>query len=159
MGVVENVHDDGANKPAPPMVYFRMGVYEPSRPGQAPSIRRGCTLAIRSDRADTESFIREVATAIHSVDGNLPLAQVQTMNDIYRRSMARTSFTLILLSIAGTMALALAIVGVYGVLAYAVGKRRREVSIRLALGAQQSEIRELFVRRGIWLRVSVASPE
>jgi predicted permease len=146
IGVVENVHDYGANKPAPPMVYFRTGVHDPTR-----SIRRGLTLAIRSSRAGTESFLRELATAIHSVNPNLPLAQVRTLSDVYRRSMARTSFTLILLGIAGTMALALAIIGVYGVLAYAVGQRRREVSIRVALGAQPNQVKSLFVRRGILL--------
>jgi ABC-type antimicrobial peptide transport system permease subunit len=151
VGVVEDVHDDGADKQAPPMVYFRTGVHNATRPDRPPSIRRGLTLAIRSSRTGTESFLREVATAIHSVNPNLPLAQVRTLNDVYRRSMARTSFTLILLGIAGTMALTLAIIGVYGVLAYAVGQRRREVSIRVALGARPNQVKSLFVRRGILL--------
>jgi ABC-type antimicrobial peptide transport system permease subunit len=88
------------------------------------------------------------------VNESLPLAQVRTLNDVYRRSMARTSLTLILLGIAGTMALALAIIGVYGVLAYAVGNRRREVSIRVALGAQPNQVKSLFVKRGILLACS-----
>ncbi len=151
VGVVENVHDDGVNKQAPAIVYFRSGVYDPDQPGRKPSIRRGLTLAIRSSRAGTQSFLRELATAIHSVSPTLPLAQVRMLNDVYRHSMARTSFTLILLGIAGLMALLLAIIGVYGVLAYAVGKRRREVSIRVALGAQPNQVKNLFVRRGIVL--------
>ena len=151
VGAVEDVHDDGVNRQAPPTVYFRTGVHDPERPDRPPSIRRDLTLAIRSSRADTESFLREVATAIHTVNRSLPLAQVRTLNDVYRRSMARTSFTLILLGIAGTMALALAIIGVYGVLAYAVGNRRREVSIRIALGAQPNQVKGLFVKRGILL--------
>jgi putative ABC transport system permease protein len=151
VGVVEDVHDDGVSKQAPPMVYFRTGVHDPDRPDRPPSIRHGLTLAIRSSRAGSESFLREVATAVHSVNRNLPLAQVRTLNEIYRRSMARTSFTLILLSIAGTVALALAIIGVYGVLAYAVGNRRREVSIRVALGAQPNQVKRLFVQRGVLL--------
>jgi putative ABC transport system permease protein len=151
IGVVEDVHDDGAHKQAPSIVYFRTGVHDPERPDRPPSIRRGLTLTIRSRRAGTESFLREVATAIHSVNPSSPLAQVRTLNDVYRRSMARTSFTLILLGLAGTMALALAVIGVYGVLAYAVGQRRREVSIRIALGAQPDQITTLFVRQGILL--------
>ncbi|HLN02057.1 MAG TPA: FtsX-like permease family protein [Bryobacteraceae bacterium] len=82
---------------------------------------------------------------------SLPLAKVRTLNDVYKRSMARTSFALVLLGIAGTMALALAIVGVYGVLAYAVGQRRREVGIRLALGAEPRALKWLFVRKGLIL--------
>ncbi|HEU0176688.1 MAG TPA: ABC transporter permease [Blastocatellia bacterium] len=149
VGVVEDVHDNGADRPAPPIVYFRTGVYAWS--DRPPSIRRGLTLAVRSSRANTESFLREVATAIHAVNPNLPLAQVRTLDDVYRRSMARTSFTLALLGIAGTMALALAVIGVYGVLAYAVGQRRREVSIRVALGARPNQVTGLFLRRGILL--------
>jgi predicted permease len=151
VGVVEDIHDDGVNKPSPTIVYFRTGVHDGDPRGKPPAIRRGLTLAIRSSRTGTESFLREVAAAIHLVNRDLPLAQVRTLNDTYRRSMARTSFTLILLGIAGAMALALAIIGVYGVLAYAVGNRRREVSIRVALGAQPNQVKRLFVQRGIVL--------
>ncbi len=140
IGVAENVRADGVNLPAPATVYFRAG-------------GRGATFAIRSERAGTESFLREVAAAIHSVNPDLPLAKVRTLNDVYRRSMARTSFTVILLGIAGAMALALAIVGVYGVLAYAVGQRRREVGIRLALGAEPGMLKWLFVRKGLILNL------
>jgi predicted permease len=138
VGVAENVRADGVNLPAPATVYFRAG-------------GRGATFAIRSGRAGTEAFLREVAAAIHAVNPDLPLAKVRTLNDLYRRSMARTSFALVLLGIAGVMALALATVGVYGVLAYAVGQRRREVGIRLALGAEPGMLKWLFVRKGLLL--------
>jgi predicted permease len=138
VGVAENVRADGVNLPAPATVYFRAG-------------GRGVTFAIRSERAGTEAFLREVATAIHAANPSLPLAKVRTLNDVYKRSMARTSFALVLLGIAGAMALILAIVGVYGVLAYAVGQRRREVSIRLALGAEPRMLKWLFVRKGLHL--------
>ncbi len=138
VGVAEDVRAEGVNLPAPSTVYFRAG-------------GRGVTFAIRSERVGTLTFLREVAAAIHAVNPGLPLAKVRTLNDVYRRSMARTSFTLILLGIAGAIALALAIVGVYGVLAYAVGQRRREVSIRLALGAEPRMLKWLFVRKGLTL--------
>jgi predicted permease len=138
VGVAEDVRADGVNQPAPATVYFRAG-------------GRGATFAIRSERAGTEAFVRDVANAIHAVNPNLPLAKVRTLNDVYRGSLARTSFTLVLLGIAGGMALTLAIVGVYGVLAYAAAQRRREVSIRVALGAEPNALKWWFVRKGLLL--------
>jgi ABC-type antimicrobial peptide transport system permease subunit len=73
------------------------------------------------------------------------------MQDVYDKSLARTSFTLVMLGIAGTMALVLGIIGVYGVISYAVSQRRREIGIRLALGAQQGELKRMFVRQGLAL--------
>jgi ABC-type antimicrobial peptide transport system permease subunit len=122
----------------------------PVRTGSA-VVRRSVTFAIRSERAGSEAFKREAAAAIHAVDPDLPLAKVRTLHDVYRRSMARTSFALVLLGIAGSMALTLAIVGVYGVLAYAVGQRRRELGIRIALGAEPRALKWLFVRKGLIL--------
>jgi ABC-type antimicrobial peptide transport system permease subunit len=83
------------------------------------------------------------------VSADLPLAQVGTLDDLYRESMAGTSFSLVMLAIAGTMALLLGVSGLYGVIAYAVSQRRREIGIRLALGAQAREILRLFMRRGL----------
>jgi len=73
------------------------------------------------------------------------------MQDVYDQSLARTSFTLVMLGIAGAMALVLGIIGIYGVMSYAVSQRRREIGIRLALGAQQSELRRMFVVSGLTL--------
>jgi ABC-type antimicrobial peptide transport system permease subunit len=92
-----------------------------------------------------------VAAAVHAVNANVPLADVRTLEDDYGRSMAQTSFTVTLLGIAAAMAFALAVVGVYGVLAYAVARRRHEIGIRLALGAQPAAVRALFLRQGLLL--------
>jgi ABC-type antimicrobial peptide transport system permease subunit len=108
-------------------------------------------VAIRSERAGTEGLRREIEEAVQSVHASLPLAQVRTLGDVYDQSMARTSFTLVMLTIAGTMALLLAVFGLYGVVAYTVTRRRREIGIRLALGARASEIQRLFVRRSLVL--------
>ena len=108
---------------------------------------------IRTERAGTQSLLDEVRAAVWSVNSSLPLAQVVTQDDVYQQSMSPTSFTLVMLAIAGTMALLLGIAGVYGVIAYAVTQRRREIGIRIALGAQAGDIRRLFVRRGLMLGI------
>ncbi|MGH8248108.1 MAG: FtsX-like permease family protein, partial [Gammaproteobacteria bacterium] len=147
IGVVENVHADGLHLAAPTTVYARAGIENWGN--GSTTIRRAVTFAIRSSRAGSQAFVKEIAAAVHSVSPSVPLAQVRTLDDVYRQSIARTSFTLALLSIAAAMALALAIVGVYGILAYAVAERRHEVGIRLALGAEPGAVRALFVRQGL----------
>ena len=73
------------------------------------------------------------------------------MRDVYDQSLAPTSFALVMLAIAGSMALLLGVVGIYGVLSYTVTQRRREIGIRAALGAQPGELRAMFVRHGLVL--------
>jgi ABC-type antimicrobial peptide transport system permease subunit len=74
---------------------------------------------------------------------------VQTLGETYAQSMSRTSFTLVMLAIAGVMALALGLVGIYGVISYAVTEQRRAIGIRLALGAARGSILGRFLAQGI----------
>ncbi len=95
--------------------------------------------------------MKEIQQAVWSVNSDLPLADVHTLDYFYRKSMARTSFTLVMLGVAGAMALLLGIVGIYGVISYSVAQRSREIGIRMALGAQRRALTGMFVRQGLWL--------
>jgi ABC-type antimicrobial peptide transport system permease subunit len=85
------------------------------------------------------------------VNRDLPLDAVATLDEIQARSMARTSFTMIMLGIAAGVALFLGIVGIYGVIAYVATRQTREIGIRMALGAQTHDVRWLFIRHGLLL--------
>ena len=150
VGVVQDVHENGVNQSSPATVYWPSMMRDLYGPGP-PDARRTVYFALRSSRAGTQTFINEMHHAVWSVNSNLPVASISTMQDIYSQSMARTSFTLVMLAIAGTMAFALGILGIYGVISYAVSQRTREIGIRMALGANKSELLWMFVRSALVL--------
>ena len=147
VGVTGNVHDDGMNKDAPTIAYWPllMNHFE----ADDESVRRWVVYAIRSSRAGSESLMKDVRQAVWSVDANLPLSDIRTQEYFYSKSMARTSFTLVMLAVAASIALLLGVIGLYGVIAYSASQRRREIGIRIALGAQRNNITGMFVRQGL----------
>jgi len=147
IGVTQDVREKGVQETAPEIVYWPPLVENVFGTGQARATR-AVTFVIRSDRSGTESFLNEVREAVWSVNSNLPLASVRTMWDVYDKSMARTSFTLVMLGIAATMALSLGIIGIYGVMSYTVSQRQCEIGIRLALGAQRGDVLQMVLRQG-----------
>jgi predicted permease len=149
IGVVGNVYDDGLNEKAPTSVYWPMIMKKFE--GQDKVLRRYIAYIIRNPHAGSESLMKDVRAAVWSVNPNLPLANVHTVQYFYDRSLARTQFTLIMVGVAGSMALLLGVVGLYGVIAYSVSQRKREIGIRMALGAQTKVLTNMFVRHGLIL--------
>jgi predicted permease len=149
VGVVGDVYDNGMQQKPPTFAYWP--VMMDKFWGDEVHINRGGVFVIRTARAGTQGFLTEARQAIWSVNANLPVFLVRTLQDVYDQSMARTSFTLVMLAIAGGMALVLGIVGIYGVIAYAVSQRTREIGIRMALGAEPAGLQRMFVRHGLLL--------
>jgi predicted permease len=149
IGVVGNERDDGLNLPATAIVYWPLLITEW---WNAPvDIQRTMTYVVRSTRVGSPGFLRELQQAVWSVNPHLPLASVRTLDDIHAGSMAQTSFALVMLAIAATVALLLGSVGIYGVVTYVAVERTREIGIRLALGAQIGDVRRMFLRQGLQL--------
>ena len=149
VGVIGNVHWEGIEKDAPSVVYWPtfLSHFESSDS----NLRRSIKFVIRTPRAGSESLMTDLRQAVWSVDANLPLMEIRTQDYYYQKSIARTSFTLVMLGIASAIALMLGIVGLYGVIAYSASQRTREIGIRIALGAQRSTITSMFVRQGLIL--------
>jgi predicted lysophospholipase L1 biosynthesis ABC-type transport system permease subunit len=150
VGVSANVFDDGVHQAAPTTLYV------PAQPvqrlfGLAGFVTRRVNVVVRSRMSGGESLLTPMHQAVWAVSPTLPLSQVRTLDAVYDDSMARTSFALLLLAIAGSMALLLGLFGIYGVISYAVSRRRREIGIRLALGARARDIRWMFLSRGVVL--------
>jgi predicted permease len=143
VGVTGNERDDGLAQPPTAIVYWPIlnERYE----------WRTMAYVVRSSRLGTSGFLRELEQAVWAVNPNLPLARVQTVEEIRARSMAQTSFALVMLGIAASVALLIGVVGIYGVIAYVVAQRTREIGIRMALGAQVADVQNAFLRQGLWL--------
>jgi hypothetical protein len=149
VGVVENVHDDGIQKLPPPIVYWPFAIANFN--GGPLYVQRNVAFAVRGRGAGTEAFLKQIRQAVAAVSPTSPVVRTRTLKEIYGDSMTQTSFALVMLAIAGSMALVLGVIGVYGVMRYAVEQRRAEIGIRMALGAPAAAVKRMFLRRGLSL--------
>lgn len=146
IGVVANLHDDGIDQKPPTIVYWPL---LQKNLGDGDTVIRGVSYIIRTPRAGSTALLPDLQRAVASVNAMLPIAGVKTLQSEYERSLSRSSLTLVLLAIAGGMALLLGVVGIYGVISYSVSQRTREIGIRLALGAPPRDVTSLFVHQAL----------
>ena len=152
IGVIANERSEGIQQEAPPSAYYPLLLYNFDH--NPVGVIRTVAYIIRSGRAGSQGLLSDVQRAVWSMNPSLPLAEVRTLEDIYSKSMERTSFTLVMLAIAGAMALLIGLVGIYGVISYAVSQRRREMGIRTALGARPRHLSRIFVADGLGLTLT-----
>jgi putative ABC transport system permease protein len=142
VGVLSDMRDDGLNKKAAATAYWPLLMVDfTPTPDNRNYVQRGISYLVRSSRTGSSGFVNELGRAVWSINPNLPLAGVRTLQEIYDASLARTSFTLAVLGVAG----------IYGVISYSVSQRTREIGIRIALGAQTQAVTRMFVAQGLTL--------
>jgi predicted permease len=152
VGVLSDMRDDGLNKKAATAVYWPLLTKSfTETPDARPQLARGVTVVVRSTRTGASGFVNELSQAVWAINPNLPVSGVRTLQEMYDASLARTSFTLVMLGIAGGMALLLGVGGLYGVISYSVSQRSREIGIRIALGAQARAVTRMFITQGLAL--------
>jgi predicted permease len=144
VGVVGDLRMSGLDEAARPMLYVPMG----SAAGALDTI-----YAVLRTNGDPSSLAASLRPAVDRVDPSVPLNTARTMTDIIDSSLAQTSFTVMLLAIAATVALVLGVVGLYGVISYIVSQRTAEIGVRLALGADPGAVRRMVLRQGVTVAV------
>jgi putative ABC transport system permease protein len=148
VGIAEDVRGAGLDQGATEVVYFPMNMLFAEGLSGPP---RGMKAVIRTGGADPLALLPAVRRAIGEIDRDVVVEHPRSMGAVVARSMARTSFTMELLALAGAMALVLCVVGIYGVISYVVGQRRAEIGIRVALGAQASQVSAMVVGQAVRL--------
>lgn len=155
IGVAGDVREDGVSLDPVPLVYWPQVTLATWQGEAADSMLlwRTAGYAVRSDRVGTPGFLDDVRKAVWSVNPNLPLLAVGPLSSFVDESMARTSFSMVLLGIAALVALVLGLVGVYSVISYGVSRRTPELGMRMVLGADAGQIRRMVLHQGLVLAV------
>jgi putative ABC transport system permease protein len=148
VGVVEDIHHEGLDRPAAGIVYYPVNRMVGERNWNA---ARAFTLVVRTRGGDPLSLTEPIRRAVAAIDRDVAVANVRTMERVIAASTARATLAMMLLAVAATLALVLGAVGLYGVISYVVGQRRREMGIRMAVGARASQVSRLVLGRSFRL--------
>ena len=152
VGLVGSTRAKGLNRPPEPMIFVPVD--------QVGDVMTAVTMKMAAGRwvvrthGDPTSYIAAVSEQLRQASGGFPVGNVRTMEEVDGRSTARQRFNMLLLTIFGAMALILAAIGIYGLMAYSVAQRTQEMGIRMALGADSSSIRKLVVWQGMKLALA-----
>jgi len=147
VGVVGDLRGTAVDEPP------AMGIFYPivAMPGGGRWYPSSFHVVIKTSREDPVSLLPAIRSAVNQVDPTIAIANAESMRTIVNRSMGRLSFTLLLLGIAGGVALALAAIGLYGLISWVVARRTNEIGVRIALGAQTRQVELLVVGRAMKL--------
>jgi putative ABC transport system permease protein len=141
VGVVDDVKNAGLDRPAGTELYL------PYRQPAAAGVS-DMYVVLRARSGDPNSLTGEVRQQLNEIDPSLPLADVRLMDDVLSRAQARPRFLTLLLSLFSVVALAIATVGIYGVVSYSVARRTKEFGLRMVLGAQSGDVLGLVMKQG-----------
>ena len=148
VGVVEDVQQQSLHDPPPEIAYYPLAI--PTGVGDI-DVRLGMSFVVRSDGTELAGAAR---AAVRGLDPSLPISDVDTMETLMTRARAQRAFVMVLLLIASGFAVLLGAVGLYGVISYVVAQRRREIAIRMAVGAQIADIRRLVLTEAGWMALA-----
>jgi predicted permease len=149
IGVVGEVRDAGLNRNPPPMMYVPIGQLTDS---MARMISGGRPIRwVIQTRTEPFSLRVDIERELRAASGGLPVAHIRSMEQVVGESIARNRFNMILLTVFAGLALVLGVIGVYGVMSYAVQHRTKEIGIRVALGARPQDIRRMVMLEGLRL--------
>jgi predicted permease len=152
VGIVGDVRDQALNRPARPAMYVPVAQL-PSAVTTFMLQQLPLTWMARTS-SEPQAFSDQMGRELQTVSGGLPVTSVRSMDQVAARSIGRTRFSMLMMTMFGGLAVLLAAMGIYGLMAFAVKRRTHEIGIRMALGARAPQIRRMLLLEGVWLIVT-----